>query len=223
VEPPSPDAEALRHEQPTKVRSAHGLFVASDEFSDLTRRQEPVRQPPVRRRGIRAHVAVGRRPIDCGIRLHTCPPCQSKLLWNRVARPLDGDIAVERSRRSGAVGSAPSRDDRELKQGRNAGAGDVTSTATSDTERASSGHQADAGVAVTVGGCPPLGGRRSNGRAIWRSVHRASVRGVPVRPERRASPAGLWVLATVASERSVQAPPRRRVKEAATQRRNEML
>jgi hypothetical protein len=47
--------------------------------------------------------------------------------------------------------SVASRDDRELKQGRNAGAGDVTSAATSDTERAPSGHQA--AFLVHLAGC----------------------------------------------------------------------
>jgi len=35
MEPPSPDAEALRAQQPAPVRASDGLFVAADERGDL--------------------------------------------------------------------------------------------------------------------------------------------------------------------------------------------
>ena len=44
MEPPSSDAEALRRQETAQVRAANGLLVAADEFGDLERRHQAIRQ-----------------------------------------------------------------------------------------------------------------------------------------------------------------------------------
>jgi hypothetical protein len=44
MKPPSPDAEALRPQQPAPVRTANGFFVAADKPRHLARGQQPVGQ-----------------------------------------------------------------------------------------------------------------------------------------------------------------------------------
>jgi hypothetical protein len=44
VKPPSSDAEALRSQQPTPVRTPNGFFVAADEPRHLTGGQQPIGQ-----------------------------------------------------------------------------------------------------------------------------------------------------------------------------------
>jgi len=48
MQPPSPDAESLRDQQPAQVRAPDGFFVTADEAGHLEGCQQPVRQSAVR-------------------------------------------------------------------------------------------------------------------------------------------------------------------------------
>jgi hypothetical protein len=50
MKPPSSDAEPLRDQQTAQVRAANGLFVAADEFGNLERRHQSIRQAAAPRR-----------------------------------------------------------------------------------------------------------------------------------------------------------------------------